>query len=90
MSAVSSPTFCCGESVGCGTTSDEDSDSKETEGPHAKKAKVNVACKRRSKRLENIVQKCVKDSGNGSGSHSSPQIKQSSSQSKQGVSGKRW
>ena len=92
--STASPTFWCGENVGCGTTtdeSDEDSASKETQIPVAKKVKVDVACKRRSKRLENM-QKRVKDSGSGIGSHSSQQIiqtKQSGSQTKRSGSGKR-
>ena len=72
--STGSPAFWCGESVGCGTTtdeSDEDSASKEMQLSIAKKLKVDVACKRMSKRLQSITQKHVKDSANGSCSHSS-------------------
>ena len=55
VSTASSPMLCCGENVGCGTTTDEsDEESKERKIPVAKKAKVDGACKRRSKRLKAI------------------------------------
>lgn len=66
VSAVSA-TFWCGESVGCGTTtdeSDEDSASKEERFPLTKKRKVDVKGKKRSERLKIISEKQIKDSGN--------------------------
>jgi len=87
MSTASSPMLCCGENVGCGTTTDEsDEESKERKIPVAKKAKVDVACKRRSKRL-----KATQSDGSSNSSQQVMQTKklQSGSQAKRGGSEKR-
>ena len=84
VSTASSPMLCCGENVGCGTTTDESDEERKI--PVAKKAKVDVACKRRSKRLKAMQ--------SDNSSHSSQKVMQtkqlqSGSQAKQSGSGKR-
>ena len=76
--------LCCGENVGCGTTTDESDEERKI--PVAKKAKVDVACNRRSKRLKAMQ--------SDNSSHSSQQVMQtnqlqSGSQAKRSGSRKR-
>lgn len=65
--STASATYWCGESVGCGTTTDE----SDEEVPVAKKPKVDVKSRRRSKRLKSVSQRQTKDTEDGSGSHCS-------------------
>ena len=77
MSAASA-TFWCGDSVGCGTTTDE----SDEEVPVAKKAKVGV--KRSSERLKSVSQKRTKDSEDRSSSQETVRQKKQKGSARRG------
>ena len=83
MSAASA-TFWCGDSVGCGTTTDE----SDEEVPVAKKLKVDVKSRRSSERLKSVSQKQTKDSEDRSSSQETVRQKQKGSARRGGRQGK--